>query len=150
MKDKRVIYHGSPCVVPLTSRTIRTWDDLVGAKAVPCQFHGKQAECSPPRFGCVQMAGVKVARYVVEFYSEPSEEALELEMKEFRRYAPLPPDRAEAYVDGRGAEYLRLTDPEEIVARVRDCARTLLNLEGGKRTSGEILGAVAQRKGRTA
>ena len=134
MKDKMVIYHGSPCEAPLASPAIRTWDDLVGSKAMPCQLHGKEWECSPPRYACVQMAGVKVARYVIEFYEKASEETLELEIDQFRRYAPLPPNGGEAYVDVAGGAPQRLTDAEVIVSRVREYARSLLDLQPGVRT----------------
>lgn len=152
MKDKKVIYHGKPCEAPLASPAIRTWDNLVAGKAAPCQLHGKEGECSPPRYGCVQMAGVKVARYVIEFYEQASEETLDSEIDQFRRYAPLPPNGAEAYVDVGNGIPRRLTDAETIVARVREYARTLLDLQPGNRRSsaaGKILGGhkAPQRKG---
>lgn len=133
MRDKRVIYHGSPCLAPLTSPAIRTWDDLVGSKPEPCQFHGSEAGCSPPRYGCVPMAGQKVARYVLEFYAEASDETLDMEIEQFRQYAPLPPDRAEAYIDGRESGYSQLKSREQVVRRVREYARSLLNLQPGER-----------------
>jgi Mg2+/Co2+ transporter CorC len=45
------------------------------------------------------VAGLKVARDVLKFYSEATEQTLLMEVEEFRRKAPLPPDSAIACID---------------------------------------------------
>jgi hypothetical protein len=74
-----------------------------------------------------------MARYVLQFYSEASEEALALERDQFQRRAPLPPKRVEAYIDTPEYNYRRITDPDLVVQRVWEYARAVLDLQPGER-----------------
>lgn len=133
MKDKCFIYYGNPCTICLADPAIQSFEDVESRGRKPCQFYPERQECSPPRFGCVQVAGVAMARYVIQFYSEATEETLAMECEEFRRRAPLPPGQVEAYVDTPEHGYRRITDPELVVQRVWEYARAVLDLKPGER-----------------
>jgi hypothetical protein len=79
------------------------------------------------------VAGAAMARYVIQFYSEATEETLAMEREEFRRRAPLPPEQVEAYVDTSERGYQRIADPELVVQRVWEYARAVLDLKPGER-----------------
>jgi hypothetical protein len=132
MKEKRLIYQGDPCSMHLTNPEIQNLDDVRAHGPNLCRYYSDRVLCSPPRFGCVQAAGLKVARYVLEFYSEATEQTLLMEVEEFRRRALLPPDSAIAYIDTPEWGYRRITDPEIIVERVTDYARRVLDLKPGE------------------
>jgi len=133
MKDKCFIYYGNPCVICLADPAVQRFEDAEKGGARPCQFYPDRRECSPPSFGCVQLAGAAMARYVIQFYSEATEETLAMEREEFRRRAPLPPGQVEAYVDPSEQGYQRITDPEQVVRRVWEYARAVLDLKPGER-----------------
>ena len=133
MKDKCFIYYGNPCVICLADPAVQSFEDAEKREGKPCEFYPERRECSPPSFGCVQLAGAAMARYVIQFYSEATEETLAMEREEFRRRAPLPPRQVEAYVDPSGPVDQRITDPEQVVQRVWEYARAVLDLKPGER-----------------
>jgi len=133
MKDKCFIYYGNPCVICLADPAIQSFEDAERSAGKPCDFYPERRECSAPSFGCVQVAGTAMARHVVQFYSEATEETLAMEREEFRRRAPLPPEQVEAYVDTAERGYQRIIDPEQVVQRVWEYARAVLDLKPGER-----------------
>ena len=133
MKDKCFIYYGNPCVICLADPAIQSFEDAERSTGKPCDFYPERSECSPSSFGCVQVAGAAMARYVVQFYSEATEETLAMEREEFRRRAPLPPEQVEAYVDTGEHGHQRIVDPEQVVQRVWEYARAVLDLKPGER-----------------
>ena len=133
MKDKRFIYHGDPCTMAMANPAIQSFRDLPAGWNTPCPHYPDRLECSSPRFGCVQIAGAKMARYVIGFYLEATEQALAMEKEEFRRRAPLPPDQAEAYIDIPERNFQQITDPEVITQCVWEYARAVLDLKPGDR-----------------
>lgn len=132
MKEKQLIYQGDPCSMQLTNPEIQSLDDVRAHGPSLCRYYSDRKLCSAPRFGCIQAAGLKVARYVLQFYSQATEETLLMEVEEFRKRAQLPPDGAIAYVDTPEWGYRRITDPEFVVARVKDYARRVLDLKPGE------------------
>jgi hypothetical protein len=133
MKDKCFIYYGNPCVICLADPAIQTFEDAEKRAGRPCDFYPERHECSPPSFGCVALAGAAMARYVIQFYSEATEETLAMERDEFRRRAPLPPEQVQAYIDISERGHERITDPELVVQRVWEYARSVLDLKPGER-----------------
>ncbi|MBI4339394.1 MAG: hypothetical protein HY680_05525 [Chloroflexi bacterium] len=133
MKDKLLIFQGNPCTMRLDDPTVQSLADLKDHGLETCRYYGDPRECSLPRYGCVRVAGLKVARYVLLFYSEASERTIALETEEFRQRAPLPPDQLEAYVDTPEYLYRRITDPALVVQRVGEYARAVLSLKPGER-----------------
>jgi hypothetical protein len=133
MKDKCFIYYGNPCVICLADPAIQSFEDAEKRGGKPCQFYPERRECSPPSFGCVQVTGAAMARYVIQFYSEATEETLAVEREEFRRRAPLPSEQVEAYIDTSEHDYQQITDPELVVQRVWEYARAVLDLKPGER-----------------
>jgi hypothetical protein len=133
MKDKRFIFYGDPCTMALTNPAIQSFGDLRAGEKTECSHHTQRSECTNPRFGCIQVAGSKMARYVIEFYTEATEQTLALEKDEFRRWAPLPPDKMEAYIDVPERNFQHITDPETITQRVWEYARAVLDLKLGER-----------------
>lgn len=132
MKERLLIFRADPCTMRLDDPTIQTVSDARARGPTPCRYDLDRTRCSPPRFGCVQVAGLKVAQYVLEFYSEATERTLAMEVGEFRRRAPLPPESLEAYVDTSDYNYRHITDPELVVERVADYARKVLDLKPGE------------------
>ena len=132
MKEKALIYREDPCTVRLDDPAIQTLSDAKAREPMPCRYYSNRAGCSPPRFGCVQRAGLKVVRYVIKFYSEVSEQTLAMEIEEFRRNAAMPPDQLEAYIDTPEYDYRLLTDPESVLQRVTEYARKVLDLKPGE------------------
>jgi hypothetical protein len=133
MKEKELIFQCEPCKTRLSDPAIQSMKDVWSQGETPCPHYPDQAECSPPRHGCIAMAGAQVARHVLQFYSEPTEENLGREIDRFAREAPLPPDSVEGYVDtGRPAAGL-VTDAALVVERVREYARSVLDLKPGER-----------------
>ena len=133
MKDKLLIYQGNPCTMRLDDPKVQSLTDLKEHGLETCRYYGDPRECSLPRYGCVRVAGLKVARYVLLFYSEASERTVAMEADEFRQRAPLPPDQLEAYVDTPEYLHRRITDPELVVQRVGEYARAVLLLKPGER-----------------
>ena len=134
MKDKVLIFGKDPCSVRLDDPTIQTMLDAKVREPKSCRYYIEpQGCCSPERYGCVQMAGVKVARYVIQFYSEATEQTLALEMEEFRQRAPMPTKDVEAYIDTPDNDYRHINDPEVVVQRVEEYARKVLDLKLGER-----------------
>jgi hypothetical protein len=155
MKDKCFIYYGNPCTACLTDSEVRTFEDAQGRGPRSCPFLGEREKCSPPRFGCVAVAGARMARCVLQFYTQASEETLALDREFFRRRGPLPPKDVEAYIDTAEYSYRRITDPDLVVQRVSEYARAALDLEEGERVArvpgrfeppGEEVLAVLQRE----
>jgi len=133
VKDKCFIYYGNPCVICLADPAIQSFEDAEKRGARPCQFYPERRDCSAPAFGCIQVAGAAMARYVIQFYSEATDDTLAMEREEFRRRAPLPPEQVQAYIDGSEHGYERITDPELVVQRVWEYARAVLDLKPGER-----------------
>lgn len=131
MKEKKLIKDKEPCVTPMDDPDIQTVADAEARGQVPCRFYSNRELCK--QFGCVQKAGHQVAKYVLQFYAEASEENLEAELAEFRRVAPMPPDDVEAYLDTPDKDYRRLTDADAIFERVAFFARQVLDLTPGER-----------------
>ena len=117
----------------MANPAIQSFRDLPAGGQTPCPHYPDRLQCSSPRFGCVQIAGAKMARYVIEFHLEATEQALAMEKEDFRRRAPLPPDRAEAYIDTRERNFQQITDPEVITQRAWEYARAVLDLKPGER-----------------
>lgn len=133
MRDKAFIFYGNPCTICLADPQVQSFDDAKRSGWTPCPFYREGRGCSSSSYGCVQLAGVKMARYVLQFYSEASEEALALERDQFQRRAPLPPKRVEAYIDTPEYNFRRITDPDLVVQRVWEYARAVLDLQPGER-----------------
>lgn len=133
MKEKLLIYHGDPCTMRLYDAAIQTLVDARSRGQWHCGLYGECIGFPPPGFGCVQLAGLRLARYVLEFYSEASAETLAMEVEEFRRKATLPPESVKAYIDTAEYNYRLITDPELVVERVAAFARAVLDLKPGER-----------------
>jgi len=137
MKDKPFIYYGNPCTSCLTDRGIQTFEDAKRHPVVECPRVSDPSKCSPPSFGCVRVAGARMARAVIQFYREASETTLALDRDFFRRRGRLPPTAVQAYIDPeRGFE--RITDPEQVVQRVWEEARAVLDLKPGERVPRQV------------
>ncbi len=132
MKDKRLIYYGDPCVMAMANPAIQSLGDLPAGEKTQCSHHTDRSECHNPRFGWVQVAGAKMARYVVEFYIEATEKTLAMEKEYFRQRAPLPPNKLEAYIDIPERNFQHITDPEISAQRVWEYARAVLDLKPGE------------------
>ena len=76
MKDKRFIYYGDPCAMAMANPAIQSFGDLPAGEKTVCSHHTDRSECANPQFACVQVAGAKMARYVIEFYTEATEHTL--------------------------------------------------------------------------
>ena len=141
MKERRLISEGDPCTTRLDDPGIQSMSDAQKQGPTPCRYYETREDCSPPKSGCVQLSGQKVARYVLEYYAEATEETLAAEVEEFRKRAPLPPDAVEAYLDTPDQDHKRLTDPDLIVKKVAEYARKVLDLKAGEKPlrSGEDL-----------
>lgn len=135
MKDRFLICDGSPCVTRLADPAIQNQEDAQASGLRACPFYPERRECSPPDVACVHLAGAAMARYVLQFYGEASEETLATEREEFRQRAPLPPDKVEAYVEPQDHELQRITDPQQVVQHVWEYARAVLDLKPGERIS---------------
>lgn len=133
MKDARLVLAYDPCVVPLDDPTIQSERDLQGRKIAHCTYYPPRTECSPPRRGCVALAGTRVARHVLQFYSEATARTLALEVERFVQEAPLPPNRLEGYAGPPERGYGLVTDPALVVALVRAYAEAVLSFKAGER-----------------
>jgi hypothetical protein len=131
MKDKCFIYYGNPCSNCLSDPEVKSFEDAMQQAVVECPYAADPAQCSPPRFACVRVAGARMARAVIQFYTEASEETLTLDREFFRRRGPLPAQGVEAYVDPEHG-FQRITDPEQVVQRVWEHARAVLGLQAGE------------------
>jgi hypothetical protein len=112
---------------------IENFEDAKKSGWSACPFYRPGSGCSASSSGCIQLAGVKMARYVLQFYSEASEETLAMEMEQFRRRAPLPPNQVEAYIDTPEHNYRRISDPDQILQHIADYARAVLDIKPGER-----------------
>ena len=133
MKEKLLIYQGDPCDMCLDEPTVQTVKDAQARGQVRCKYYFERELCSPPRFVCVRMAGLKVAQHVLNFYSEATEETLAMEIEEFRKGGPMPPKGVEAYIDTPVYGSQKITDPELVVQRVADYARKVLDIKPGEK-----------------
>lgn len=137
MKDKCFIYYGNPCSSCLSDPEVPDFEAAKQQRVVECPYATDRERCGPPRFGCVRVAGARMARAVIQFYTEASEDTLALDRDFFRRRAPLPPKAVEAYVDPDHG-FRRITDPEEVVQLVAEHARAVLGLEPGERVRRQV------------
>jgi hypothetical protein len=132
MKDRCFILHGNPGTSALSDPQIQNFEDAKRRVVSECPYAGDPSRCSPPCFGCVRVAGARMARSVIELYPEASEATLALERDFFRRRGALPPKALTAYVDPE-REFQRITDPDQVVQRVWEHARAVLDLRPGER-----------------
>lgn len=155
MKDKCFIYYGNPCTACLADPEVRSFEHAQRHGPRPCPLLEQGEKCSPPRFGCVAVAGARMARCVLRFYTQASEETLALDRDFFRRRGPLPPKDVEAYIDTAEYGYRRITDPDLVVRRVWEYARAVLDLKNEERVlrvpgrfapPGEEVPAILQRE----
>ena len=133
MRDKAFIFYGNPCTICMADPEVESFEDAKRHGSTACPLYRQGRGCSSSSSGCVQLAGVKMARYVLQFYSEASEDALDMEREQFQRRAPLPPKRVEAYIDTPEYSYRRITDPDLVVQRVWEYACAVLDLQPGER-----------------
>jgi len=133
MKDKAFIFYGNPCTICMADPQLQSFEDAKRRGWTPCPFYREGRGCSSSSYGCVQLAGIKMARYILQFYTEASEETLAMEKEQFQRRAPLPPKRVEAYIDTPDHNYRRITDPDLAVQRVWEYARSVLDIKPGER-----------------
>ncbi len=132
MKDRCFILHGNPGSSALSDPKIQSFEDAKWHAIVECSYAANPAKCSPPCFACVRVVGARMARAVIQFQPEASEATLALERDRFRHRGALPPEDVMAYVDPeRGFQCI--TDPEEVVQRVWEHARAVLDLQPGER-----------------
>ena len=133
MKDRFFVYYGNPCMTRLSDPGLQRFEDAQNVGPTPCPLYENRKECSPPDFSCVQLAGAAMARYVLQFYSEATDDTLAMERDQFRQRAPLPPDQVKAYVllEDTGTRYI--SDPDEVVKKVWEYARAVLDLKPGER-----------------
>ena len=131
MKDKCFIYYGNPCSSRLADPEVKSFEDAMRQAVVECPYAADHAQCSPPRFACVRVAGARMARAVIQFYTEASEETLALDREFFRRRGPLPGQGVEAYIDPERG-FQRITNPQRVVQRVWEHASAVLGLEPGE------------------
>lgn len=132
MKDKCFILHGNPGSSALSDPKIQSFGDAKRHPVIECPYVAVPARCSPPCFACVRVAGARMARAVIRFQPEASEATLALERDRFRRRGVLPPEDVMAYVDPERG-FRRITDPEQVVQRVWEHARAVLDLKPGER-----------------
>jgi hypothetical protein len=137
MKDKCFIYYGNPCSACLSDPEVKSFEDAMRQVAVECPYAADRTQCSPPRFACVRVAGARMARAVIQFYTEASEETLALDREFFRRRGPLPGQGVEAYIDPERG-FQRITDPEQAVQRVWEHARAVLGLQPGEHVRHQV------------
>ena len=133
MKEKFLIYQGDPCLMCLDDPSIQTVTHAQGRGQIRCKYFSDRKSCSPPRFGCIKLAGLRVARSVLQFYDEATEKNLGLEIEQFLRKGSLPPEQVEAYVDTPDYGNRYVTDPGLVFQRVADYARKVLDLKPGER-----------------
>ena len=137
MKDKCFIYYGNPCSNCLSDPEVRSFEDAMRQAVVECPYAADRAQCCPPRFACIRVAGARMARAVIQFYTEASEETLALDREFLRRRGPLPGQEVEAYVDPERG-FQRITDPEQVVQRVWEHARAVLGLQPGEHVRHQV------------
>ena len=133
MKEKLLIYQGDPCNMALDEPVVQTVTDAQARGQERCKYYYERELCSPPRFICVRMAGLKLAQHFLKFHSEATEETLAMEIEEFRKGGPMPPKGIEAYIDTPEYESRKITDRELVVQRVADYARKVLDLKPGEK-----------------
>ena len=119
----------------LDDPAVQTVEHAQARGQTQCKFYSDRRSCSPPRFGCVKLAGFKVARNVLQTYDEVSEQNLAIEIERFSQTGPLPPEQLEAYMDTVDYGCRHITDPGFVVQRVAEYARKVLDLKPGERVS---------------
>ena len=137
MKEKCFIYYGNPCSSCLSDPEVKSFEDAMRQAVVQCPYAADTAQCFAPRFACIRVAGARMARAVIQFYTEASEETLALDREFFRRRGPLPGHGVEAYVDPERG-FQRITDPEQAVQRVWEHARAVLGLQPGEHVRHQV------------
>jgi hypothetical protein len=137
VKDKCFIYYGNPCSSCLADPEVKTFEEAMRQAIVECPYAAEHAQCSPPRFACIRVAGARMARAVIQFYTEASEETLALDREFFRRRGPLPGQVVEAYIDPDHG-FQRVTDPALVVQRVWEHAHAVLGLESGEHVRHQV------------
>jgi len=135
MKEKLLIYQGDPCLMCLDDPSIQTVTDARAHGQIRCKYFSDRKSCSPPRFGCIKLAGLRVARSVLQFFDEATEQNLAIEIEQFFRKGPLPPEQVEGYVDTPDYGNRYVTDPGVVFQRVADYARKVLDLKPGERVA---------------
>ena len=133
MKEKLLIYQGDPCLMCLDDPAIQTVSDSRAHGQIRCKYFSDRKSCSPPRFGCIKLAGLRVAQSVLQFYDEATEQNLAIEIEQFFRKGPLPPEQVEAYVDTPDYGNRYIMDSGIVLQRVADYARRVLDLKPGER-----------------
>lgn len=133
MKEKLLIYQADPCLMSLEDPAIQTVPDAQARGQTRCRYYAERQLCSPPRFDCVKVAGLRVARRVLEYHGESTEETLTMEIEHFGKTAPMPTDKLEAYVDTSEFGCRYITDPGLVLQRVAEYARKVLDLKPGER-----------------
>ena len=133
MKEKLLIFQADPCLMEIENPAVQTVTDARARGQNRCPFFPDREGCSPPRFECVKVAGLKLARRVLECHPEATEETLAMEIERFGKTGPLPPDQVEAYVDPSDSTPRYITDPGLVLQRVADFARKVLDLKPGER-----------------
>jgi hypothetical protein len=137
MKDRSFIYYGNPCSSCLSDPEVKSFADAMRQAVVACPYAADPAQCSAPRFACIRVAGARMARAVIQFYTEASEETLALDREFFRRRGPLPGHGVVAYVDPEHG-FKRIADPEQVMQRVWEHARAVLGLQPGEHVRHQI------------
>ena len=117
----------------LDDPSIQTVSDSRAHRQIRCKYFSDRKSCSPPRFDCIKLAGLRVVRSVLQFYDEATEQNLGLEIEQFFHKGPLPPEQLEAYVDTPDYGCRHITDPGLVAPRVADYARKVLDLKPGER-----------------
>jgi len=133
VKEKLLIYQGDPCLMALDDPAVQTVEEAQARGQTQCKFYSDRRSCSPPRFGCIKLAGFKVARNVLQIYGEASEQNLTIELEHFSQTGPLPPEQLEAYMDTVDYGCRHITDPGLVFQRVAEYARKVLDLKPGER-----------------
>ena len=137
MKDTCLIYYGNPCSSCLSDPEVQNFEDAKRQAVVECPYGAGRAECPPPGLGCIRVAGARMARAVIQFYTEASEETLALDREFLRRRGLLPGKGVEAYV-GPECGFQRITDPQQVVQRVWEHARAVLGLQPGEHVRRQV------------
>jgi len=133
MKEKLLIFQGDPCLMALEDPAVQTVADARARGQTRCPYFSHREGCSPPRFECIKVAGLKLARRVLECHAEATEETLALEIEHFAKTGPLPPHQVEAYVYTSELGCKHISDPALVLQRVADYARQVLDLKPGER-----------------
>ncbi len=83
MKEKLLIHQGDPCDIPLDDPAVQTVTDAQAKGQKRCRFYCARELCSPPRFCCIRMVGLKLAQHVLNIYSEATEKPWPRRLRSF-------------------------------------------------------------------